>query len=201
MIYLYVKTHLDTGLKYLGKTIKDPFKYKGSGKYWLRHIAKHGYNCSTEIIFESTDHNEIKQIGQQYSKMWNIVNSSNWANLKEESGDGGGYIHSNETKSKVSEKLKGRSLTDDHKAKLSAAHKGHRDYRSAESKKIAGIKASRALKGKKKPEGFGEKISKIRTGTVMSETTKEKMKRAWTPERRAAQAERRRQQNQLRLLK
>ena len=37
-MYLYVKTHNKSGLKYLGKTIQNPFKYKGSGTYWLRHI-------------------------------------------------------------------------------------------------------------------------------------------------------------------
>jgi hypothetical protein len=35
---LYVKTHNITGLKYFGKTTNDPFKYKGSGKYWLDHL-------------------------------------------------------------------------------------------------------------------------------------------------------------------
>lgn len=28
-IYLYVKTHRKTGLKYFGKTVKDPLTYKG----------------------------------------------------------------------------------------------------------------------------------------------------------------------------
>lgn len=41
MIYLYVKTHNITGLKYLGKTNnKDPHSYKGSGKYWILHCKK-----------------------------------------------------------------------------------------------------------------------------------------------------------------
>ena len=29
-IYLYKKTHKVTGLQYLGKTVRDPFKYNGS---------------------------------------------------------------------------------------------------------------------------------------------------------------------------
>ena len=41
--YLYVKTHRITGLKYLGKTKQDPYKYRGSGVYWTSHIKKHGY--------------------------------------------------------------------------------------------------------------------------------------------------------------
>jgi hypothetical protein len=40
-IYLYVKTHNNTGMKYLGKTTKpDPHKYPGSGKRWTRHLKK-----------------------------------------------------------------------------------------------------------------------------------------------------------------
>ena len=87
-IYLYVKTHRKTGLKYLGKTKNDPFKYKGSGVYWLNHIKKHGYDVNTEIIKECVSKEEVKEFGIFYSKLWNIVESNEWANLKEESGDG-----------------------------------------------------------------------------------------------------------------
>jgi len=39
MIYLYKKTHNETGLQYLGKTIRDPHKYPGSGLYWKRQLG------------------------------------------------------------------------------------------------------------------------------------------------------------------
>ena len=48
--YLYIKTHKTTGLKYFGKTASSKDSYSGSGKYWLRHLAKHGDNIDTEII-------------------------------------------------------------------------------------------------------------------------------------------------------
>lgn len=89
-IYLYVKTHTVTGLKYLGKTSKpDPHKYKGSGVRWNRHLAKHGPTYTTEILRECQSNEELKEWGLHYSKLWNIVDSSEWANLKEECGDGG----------------------------------------------------------------------------------------------------------------
>ncbi len=91
-IYLYVKTHLDTGLKYLGKTEgkrQDPFRYKGSGKYWIRHIKQHGNNVWTNIVYQSNDSEEIKKMGLYLSNLWNVVESKEWANLKPESGDGG----------------------------------------------------------------------------------------------------------------
>jgi hypothetical protein len=47
------------GLKYLGQTIQDPFKYKGSGKYWKNHIKIYGYDVTTKIIFV-TEETKIK---------------------------------------------------------------------------------------------------------------------------------------------
>jgi hypothetical protein len=87
--YLYLKTHRVTGLKYLGKTTQDPYKYKGSGLRWTRHLAKHGNDVSTLILFESEDTQQIKNQGQYYSNLWNVVNDQSFANLCPEAGDGG----------------------------------------------------------------------------------------------------------------
>jgi hypothetical protein len=94
-----------TGLQYLGKTNKDPFKYKGSGIVWTRHLKKYGNDVDTEILLETTDHSEIKLWGKYYSNLWNIVESKDWANLKPEEGDGGNMGPAGAKK--VSEKLKG----------------------------------------------------------------------------------------------
>lgn len=91
-IYLYKKTHNKTGLQYLGKTTQDPFKYKGSGKRWGKHINKHGYDVTTEILRECSTNEEVKEWGTHYSNLWNIVDSTEWANLKPEYGDGGGIF-------------------------------------------------------------------------------------------------------------
>lgn len=88
-IYLYVKTHNKTGLKYLGKTKQNPYKYPGSGKRWSRHLKIHGDDVKTEIIQECNNNEEVKRWGIYYSKLWDVVNNNNWANLKEEEGDGG----------------------------------------------------------------------------------------------------------------
>ena len=92
MYYLYLKTHNTTGLNYLGYTSQDPLVYRGSGKYWLRHLAKHGYDVSTKILFKSSDKNAIKARGIELSKLLNIVESVDYANLIEERADGG-WIH------------------------------------------------------------------------------------------------------------
>jgi hypothetical protein len=86
---LYIKTHNQTGLKYLGKTTQDPFTYKGSGIRWLRHINKHGYDVVTEVIGTYDTKEKLKEAGIYFSKLWNVVESDQWANLKLEEGDGG----------------------------------------------------------------------------------------------------------------
>jgi len=89
---LYVKTHNVTGLKYLGQTSKsDPHRYTGSGKYWLRHLKRHGNDWTTEILYESENKQTINKMGIYYSNLWNVVESNNWANLKPESGDGAAF--------------------------------------------------------------------------------------------------------------
>jgi hypothetical protein len=107
-IYLYVKTHKVTGLKYLGTTVsKNPHAYKGSGKYWRNHIEKHGYEVDTEILFETNNKEELTEKGLYYSELWNVVESKEWANLKPETGAGGGYVAGSESAEQVSSKLKG----------------------------------------------------------------------------------------------
>ena len=65
------------------------YKYRGSGTRWLNHLKKHGNNVSTEILIETDDKSVIKEKGIEYSKLYNIVESQEWANLKIEEGDGG----------------------------------------------------------------------------------------------------------------
>lgn len=87
--YLYIKTHNKTGIKYLGQTRQNPFKYKGSGKRWPNHINHHGNDVTTEIIKECETKEELKSFGIYYSFIFNVVNDPLWANLKIEEGDGG----------------------------------------------------------------------------------------------------------------
>jgi hypothetical protein len=89
MYYLYIKQHNITKLKYLGFTsAKDPSNYKGSGTYWKRHIKTHGYNVTTTILLATEDKEDIKTTGVFFSKLFNIVNSNEWANLDIEEGQG-----------------------------------------------------------------------------------------------------------------
>ena len=85
--WLYIKQHKVTGLKYFGKTIsKDPHKYKGSGVRWVRHLAKHGNNTITVWSKLFTDKTELIEYATKFSLDNNIVESTDWANLKNENG-------------------------------------------------------------------------------------------------------------------
>jgi len=89
--FLYIKTS-PSGLKYLGKTMKNPFIYNGSGKIWKRHIKKNNLTykeIKTEIVFETTNKMELIRIGNELSVKYDIVKSKEWANLRIENGDGG----------------------------------------------------------------------------------------------------------------
>jgi len=106
-IYLYVKTHLVTGLKYLGQTQNsDPHSYPGSGMYWKLRLKKHGSLYNTEILKECQDKDELKRWGMYYSALWNVVESDEWANLTEEKGDGGRM--SAEVRARIGEAGRGR---------------------------------------------------------------------------------------------
>jgi hypothetical protein len=153
-IYLYVKTHLKTGLKYLGKTKQDPYKYRGSGIRWLNHIKKHGYDVWTNVIFQSECDKELSDMGVHFSLLWNIVESDDWANLKPETGDGGFVGDGPWNKNKIlgpqdrelvkrrtaasGKARRGKSFSEDHRKALSDSHKGNSPWnKGKKGKQIA----------------------------------------------------------------
>ena len=133
MIYLYVKQHSKTKLKYFGKTVRDPYSYNGSGLKWLRHIKKHGKEfVETLEEWAFSNQEECTEFALNYSKSSNIIESKEWANLKDEDGLMGwgiGNKHrlgkplSEETKRRISQShiglnyLKGRKQTPVHVAR------------------------------------------------------------------------------------
>lgn len=149
--YLYVKTHSITGLKYFGKTTKNPFKYSGSGIHWKRHLRKHGKEHTTEIIAEFDDPDDCEAFALAFSHENNIVESIEWANLIPENGkDGMPVGHA------------GHIFTDDEKSKIAEASRRNWEnpaYRSLQSEKRRAswteerrAEQSTRLSGKKCPE-------------------------------------------------
>lgn len=151
-IYLYKKTHNITGLNYLGKTVQDPYKYSGSGKYWKNHIKKHGNDVTTVILKECQDPDELKTWGIYYSELWNVVESDDWANIKPENGDGGDTsLTPNYLKSKPRFSHKGE-------ANPNYKH-GNATKEAVESRKEA-LDGKHGNYGKKRPEHVNKVIRK-----------------------------------------
>lgn len=137
MIHLYIKTHNVTGLKYFGKTIsKDPYKYKGSGTYWKRHLKVNGNDVNTFILGSFEDEDECKKVAIEFGKLNNIVDSKDWANLKEETLDGG-FDHIN----KLSKEVRGSYYTKWYEALSEEEKLSH-------NKKKANLGSSNGMYGK-----------------------------------------------------
>jgi hypothetical protein len=146
-LYLMIKTHQITGLKYLCKRVTTSdvkaISYKGSGKYWKNHLKVHGKNINTEILekYELNKIEEFSKLCLEYSAKFNIVMGDEWANLMEENGLDGAVIGENNPSKKMEVALKisksltgkyrgekasfyGKKHTLETRQKMSAANKG-----------------------------------------------------------------------------
>ena len=161
-MYLYVKTHNKTGLKYLGKTVnEDPHKYPGSGKVWRRHLDKYGYVYTTEILLETDSEQELKEKGIYYSNLWNVVDSKDWANLMIEQGDGGDTSASLAYQQYIKDR--------DYNGKKNPFYgKTHKD----ETKKLLSDLAKKQWTGVPKSKEHRRKIAEANTGKVFTEERK-----------------------------
>lgn len=138
--YLLLKQHNKTKLKYLckfteGIKIKSPFIYKGSGKYWKRHINKYGNDVTTEILYKGNCVKELSGCAVFWSSVYDVENNEEFANLIPENGLNGGNLF-----------LKGRKLSDEHKAKISKFFKGRKH--TQETKNLIAKLAT----GRKRPD-------------------------------------------------
>lgn len=87
---LYIKEL--AGMKYLGKTSRDPYKYTGSGVIWRDRIKKYGKEHIKTLWVSDWfyDPQLIHSIAISISNENKIVESNEWANLKPEDGLTGG---------------------------------------------------------------------------------------------------------------
>jgi NUMOD3 motif len=169
--YLYIKIHNTTGLKYFGKTTNDPFKYRGSGLYWLAHLKKHGSDISTEIVGYYTNQEECTEAAVEFSTTHNIIKAVNenntkiWANQINENGTDGGATtfgpRSEEVKRKISEKQKGKIISEETKLKIKSAR---------------ALQDTSYLKGRIINAEWRTKISDTLAGRTISEDVREKMR-------------------------
>ena len=85
---LLVMRHRKTGLQYFCKTtrLKGIKWYKGSGKYWQRHLKKHGPDIEVGVLGVYFDRDRCLSAADEFSRANNINSSDEWANLINENG-------------------------------------------------------------------------------------------------------------------
>jgi hypothetical protein len=177
-IYLYVKQHLITRLKYFGVTrLKDPYKYLGSGKHWVPHIKKHGKEFIETIELWGFDNQEeATDFALKFSEENNIVESKEWANLCVENAKDGGLIGKatpEETKRKQSEAAKNRPpISEETRKRIGESSKGR--ICSEETKQ----KMSKSLTGKRHSEETKLKLSMLKKGIKFSDEHKNKLSKS-----------------------
>lgn len=89
--YLMIKEAVGLGVKYLCKCgdYKDPYVYRGSGVFWRKIINKHKCEIQTTILGYYETKEQLREAGEYYSNLFNVVEDRAWANLIPEIGDGG----------------------------------------------------------------------------------------------------------------
>lgn len=161
---LYIKQCPCCRLKYFGKTTnQDIENYTGSGKRWKYHLKKH--NVEPIHLWNSYWYYDtsITRFALKFSRMNKIVESNEWANLKEEDGIDGGWDYVNSSK-EIAQK---RSMN----------MKGEKNHfygkrHSQEVKDILAKKSSTQWKGVCKTKEHRQKIAASNTGKVFSEERK-----------------------------
>lgn len=158
-IYLYIKTHNITGLKYLGMTRRQDYHaYPGSGKHWIRHLKKHGYDYSTEIIYQTDCYEDFKAYAKEFSLQNDIISSKEWANLMLEQGDGGDTSHSPKYKHSMANRrsmagtenpMSGRSAVSENNLKW--YHNGETTIYVSEGSQPSGYVRGRLIKSRRSP--------------------------------------------------
>ncbi len=171
--YTYLHTRADDKkVFYVGKgTARDnrAGSHKGRNAFWKRTVAKHGYIVDICMRFEKeTDAFEhekflIRCFRDRGAPLANIADG----------GEGpSGFVHSAETRAKLSVAGKGRKRTPEQVAASAAGNRKHK--RSPEQRAMLSL----AQTGRVCKEETKEKLRAINTGTRHSEETRLKMSAA-----------------------
>jgi hypothetical protein len=84
---LLLKKHLETGISYLCITKRDDWKsYKGSGIRWKNLIASKPSEIETLLLFSTDDTDELAEMCNFYSNLYDLPNNKSFANLIPELG-------------------------------------------------------------------------------------------------------------------
>ena len=180
--WLYIKQHTKTGLKYFGKTTKNPLRYLGSGKYWQRHLKKHGAHVNTLWCHLYFDKETLVEEALAFSTAHNISESKDWANLKSENGLDGGLTTTREQQKII---WSNPELLARHSSHLKKIYTTERktvmsnhtsdQWRRRSQEEISRI--ANKTKSTKKQVGYGEVGTYIRSDSIKTKCSESAKKR------------------------
>lgn len=163
-----------SGKIYIGITSQKPERRWDNGngypnnKYFDNAIKKYGWNnFAHEILYEGLDKETAEHLEIYLIAMYQANNQEYGYNINN-GGNHQGKL-SKETRKKISESHKGKSLSEEHRKALSMTLK-NRDMSEEHCKKI-----SDSLKGRSFSEEHRKNLSIARTGKKASEETRKKL--------------------------
>jgi hypothetical protein len=159
IVYLHRKEY-DNSIYYvgIGNNEKRAKEIRGRSEYWTRIFKKYGRNI--DIVANNIPLEDAKELEMFLIQQIGIDNLCNHT-LGGEGFFGG--KHTKETKLKISIANKGKELSNETKFKISQKLKGHKNYNLSHSEETK-QKISLAFKGKKRSEYFCKKVKQSKQG-------------------------------------
>lgn len=173
--FVYITTNLINGKQYIGSTIGHDKNYIGGGTYFNKAVKKYGKNnFKQDVLQECETIEQARLLEAFYINKFNTLKPSGYNILK----DGGMGLsdswgnHTNETKQKISKKMKGKKLSKEHIKILSEKRMGKKISEKTKQK------ISDSLKGRILTYEHIINMSKSKKGRILSEETKNKIRKS-----------------------
>lgn len=192
---VYVHVNKANGKVYVGQTRLKPNERWRNGKgyinnnHFYRSIQKYGWdNFEHKILYDNLTKEEANKIEMNLISFYDSTNCNKGYN-QTIGGDGtNGYIYTDEQRSAISERQKGRLLTDEWKENIGKAVRGKNhpfygkkltdEHRKHLSESHIGLPSHGGMCGQKHTEEAKRKISESNMGRVVSEETRKKISKA-----------------------
>lgn len=171
---IYKITNLSNGKIYIGKDTLSNKNYMGSGVLIRRAIKKYGIECfQKEVIYETDNYEDLSNSEKYWIEFYKSDDRNIGYNISK-GGDGGDTMSNNpklnEIKDKISQSLKNREFSQEHREKLSKNHDSTKRKKGKSFEEIYGHQRSEEIKQnlkgsrskyKNEKERFGEKYEDI----------------------------------------